>query len=318
MTGPWAAPVPRTTRRGSAVGLIIMVAVGAGLVALLGAALLRGLVGGGPAEVVPPPEAGPPSMPATEDPVEPEIPSGDGQRDPRLPDKDWPALPEPTATDAAGLTLQRNDLYTVPIPTQTHCPPPKRVGNMDDLTEVAGQQLECLQDAWRPVLAGLGMDSTEIPVYFYDAQGVDTPCGWVEAPALYCSAQGGSIYFGQSALDGTSWYDLGVKEVAGHEYGHHLQTVAGIRAAAGDLSASEPTRRLELQATCFAYAQIIRDTSVDMTPEQFASIEPALSATIDDGMHGTPEAVAWWGMRGLYGQDLSTCNTWVAAAKDVR
>lgn len=256
-----------------------------------------------------------PTPPAESAPASAEPSPGDDATG--LPERTWPALPAPSAVDADGQTLQRSVLYSLEVPVQANCPAPARAGSMEDLTRLAGGQLDCLQDAWAPVLADLGVDPAPIPYYFYDAEGVDTPCGWVEAPALYCSAQGGAIYFGLTALDGTSWYDLGVKEVAGHEYGHRLQDLAGMMSAAASRTGNEPLRRLELQATCFAYAQIIRDTSVTITDEVFESIEPYLLATIDDGVHGSPESVAQWGLRGLYAETLADCNTWVVPSGDV-
>ena len=66
-----------------------------------------------------------------------------------------------------------------------------------------------------------------------------------------------------------------------------------------------------------AYAQIARDDSVDLTREAFDAIEPYLRATVDDGVHGSPDSVAYWGLRGLYADDLGECNTWVVPAAEV-
>ena len=64
-------------------------------------------------------------------------------------------------------------------------------------------------------------------------------------------------------------------------------------------------------------AQIARDDSVDLTREVFDTIEPYLRATVDDGVHGSPNSVANWGLRGLYADDLGECNTWVVPSADV-
>ena len=64
-------------------------------------------------------------------------------------------------------------------------------------------------------------------------------------------------------------------------------------------------------------SQIARDDSVDLTREAFDAIEPYLRATVDDGVHGSPDSVAYWGLRGLYADDLGECNTWVVPAAEV-
>ena len=305
----------RGRRRGGSpgVGLVVGALAAALLVALLAASLLGSLLTRLQPRPADPGVASPEPVVTAPAPAATEIPA----LEQGLPERTWPALPAPTATDAAGRILQRSALYEVAAPAQAGCPAPASAGSMAELAELAGGQLDCLQEAWAPELAALGLDATEIPYYFYDADGVETPCGWVEAPALYCSAQGGAIYFGVTALNGASWYDLGVKEIAGHEYGHHLQALVGMMEASAALTGNEPVRRLELQATCFAYAQIARDDSVDLTREAFDAIEPYLRATVDDGVHGSPDSVAYWGLRGLYADDLGECNTWVVPSADV-
>lgn len=315
MTG-WRQP-PRTGgRRGggaSGVGLVVGALAAALLVALLAASLVGSMV----ARLQPQPADPDVATPQPSVTASAPVATPSAAPEPGLPERTWPALPAPSATAAAGRALQSSALYEVAAPGQAGCPAPASAGSMEELEGLAGGQLDCLQQAWAPVLTTLGFDATEIPYYFYDAEGVDTPCGWVEAPALYCSAQGGAIYFGVTALNGTSWYDLGVKEVAGHEYGHHLQALAGMMEASAGLTGNEPVRRLELQATCFAYAQIARDDSVDLIREVFDTIEPYLRATVDDGVHGSPDSVANWGLRGLYADDLGECNTWVVPSADV-
>ena len=75
--------------------------------------------------------------------------------------------------------------------------------------------------------------------------------------------------------------------------------------------------RIELQATCWGYASLSHDTSVDIDERKFEEFEPFLRALIEDGIHGSKDSNAYWGIRGLYSGTLGNCNTWTAASADV-
>lgn len=313
-------PPPPKSRSGAGMTLLLIV-VGA-IVVIAGASFLSGtleflgsrtpvvpVVTEPPVEPIPVPEPDPDPAP------EPQTPAG---LKPGLPPAQWPELPAPDSSDPSWMILQQSPLYGVDVPTLEGCPAPELAGSMDDLERLATAQMACIQAAWEPALASLGFSTADIPVYLYSGSGVDTPCGWVEAPALYCSVQGGAIYFGEETLDGASWQELGVKDMAGHEYGHHLQAQAGMFQAEWEIDGgNESARRLELQASCFGYAMIGQDTSYEMTPELFGSIEPYLRAVIEDGIHGSKDSLAYWGLRGLYSTSLGNCNTWTVSGDEV-
>lgn len=312
--GGWPPPQPRRSRTGGVLVVVFLVFAGVGLLAVasvMGA--LSDLVSARPPSAVqsdPPEEPPPPSAAPT---VAPSQPDERG-----LPAREWPQLPAPDSTDPDWVTLQQNPLYATAVPPMRGCPEPSSVTTMTALEEAAVAQMDCIQAAWRPAMASLGHSTGDVPVYFYGGDTVDTPCGEVSAPALYCSAQGGAIYFGEATLNGASWHDFGVKDMAGHEYGHHLQSEAGMFVAEVNVAGgNEAARRLELQATCFAYAMIARDSSFTMTREVYDSFEPYLRAVIEDGIHGSRDSMASWGMRGLYSDTLGNCNTWTADPADV-
>lgn len=326
----WGAPMgfrpqpPPRPSRGLGWLLSLLVFVGAGvffLSSVMGM-MSESLLPDGPAAPTTP--AARPSADATPSP-EPTPPPG--QTDPStspqepatgLPPREWPDLPPPNSSDPDWVTLQQSVLYAAPIPTLQGCPEPRRVSTLGELEEEATAQMGCIQAAWKPVLADLGLRTHDIPVYFYPGREVETPCGSVSAPALYCSAQGGSIYFGEDTLDGAAWHDFGVKDMAGHEYGHHLQAEAGMFLAEYNVGGgNENARRLELQATCMGYAMIANDTSFVMDEGVYSTFEPYLRAVIEDGIHGSKDSVAYWGLRGLYSSDVGNCNTWTSASEDV-
>lgn len=322
----WAPPPP--PRRSGGAGVVLLVLLLLGGVGLFAAAALFGAVSDlaspePPVVVQPEPSDGSPPIadePGAEPPPpsEPVSPSASPADDVGLPAREWPPIPGPTSTNPDWVTLQQSALYTPPLPTLAGCPPPGVVLDMAELEAAAGAQMDCLQAAWKPTLASLGYSTQDIPVFFFAGDRVETPCGEVSAPALYCSAQGGAIYFGETTLNGAAWHDFGVKDMAGHEYGHHLQSEAGMFMAEYSVGGDdESARRLELQATCFGYAMIAHDPSFTMTRNVYDSFEPYLRAVVEDGIHGSKDSVATWGLRGLYSSSLGNCNTWTALPGDV-
>ena len=113
--------------------------------------------------------------------------------------------------------------------------------------------------------------------------------------------RGGAIYIGEGTLNGSAWHDFAVKDMTGHEYVHHLQAISGMFEAEYRLNqGNEGIRRSELQATCGGFAMIANDDSFTMTPEIYETFEPFLRAVIEDGIHGSKDSVAYWGLRGLH------------------
>lgn len=311
--GPPPGHFPPPRKSGGGLGKFLLILFGVGLIVFVAAMLVRGAAG--VTEPPLPPRSTPPASPSNgTTPVE----TPDPDLNPGLPPQEWPALPEPNSTDPDWVTLQQSVLYPIPIPTIDGCPTPERARDMADLERLAGEQMECIQEAWRPVLRANGLAAHEIPIYYYEGSSVKTPCGRVSAPALYCSAQGGAIYFGEETLNGAKYHDFGVKDMAGHEYTHHLQAIAGMFEAEYRIDeGNEAARRLELQATCVGYAMIANDTSFEMNGRIYRSFEPYLRAVIEDGIHGSKDSVAYWGLRGLYSVDVGNCNTWTAESADV-
>jgi predicted metalloprotease len=119
--------------------------------------------------------------------------------------------------------------------------------------------------------------------------------------------------------------------VIAHEYGHHVQEDAGIleyghrlMAAATAAARNEVSRRIELQAQCFAGAFLsAQRDSLPMTPSQYRAVLADARARGDDGRpadqrdHGSGAHYAGWVARGYDGRVLSSCNTWKAPSDEV-
>ncbi|MCC2592226.1 neutral zinc metallopeptidase [Tessaracoccus sp. OS52] len=209
------------------------------------------------------------------------------------------------------MRVQQSVLYTARFPVQQGCPPPGLIETMQELESYTTAQLGCVQKAWKPVLQALDLPTHDVPHYYY-GQSVTSPCGTTSAPAYYCSAGGGAIYFGERLLDDTRRDPLWAKDLVGHEYGHHLQAVNGFFEAIYELpGGNEVIRRNEIQATCLAFGMIRKDRSYALEEEFFSRLEPHLRSYLDDGIHGSKDSLAYWGMRGFYADHAAECNTWV-------
>ncbi|MFL6122904.1 neutral zinc metallopeptidase, partial [Actinophytocola sp.] len=125
--------------------------------------------------------------------------------------------------------------------------------------------LPCLDAAWQPVLRNQGLPFFSPNLAFPEGTQWDSPCGAVSAGAIaafYCSRDN-TIYMPFAALQ-TDLYGArpGVYlALFAHEYGHHVQTLAGVMdaywdqrydAGADTEAGLELSRRSELQAQCFS------------------------------------------------------------------
>lgn len=236
----------------------------------------------------------------------------------QLPERTWPAIPPANSSDPHWRVLQTSELYSARFPAHTGCPPPAYADDYSEMEAYLTQQMACIQNAWREVQGQLGYRAADIPVHFFRGAGVSSACGYVEAPAFYCSADGGAIYFGQGTLDWATFQPFGMKDMATHEFGHHLQAQAGFFEASYYLGDSNDLiRRSELQATCFGHGMIGRDDSFVMDDAHYEELRLKHQQALEDDTHGSNEANDFWGFRGLYATSVSQCNTWTSPSSDV-
>jgi predicted metalloprotease len=133
-----------------------------------------------------------------------------------------------------------------------------------------------------------------------------------------------------AAEEPVSHYAVYARVIA-HEYGHHIQEDAGIleyghrlMAAAAAAARNEVSRRIELQAQCFAGAFLSAERdSLPMTPAQYRAVLDDARARGDEDQpadrrdHGSGAHYAGWVARGYTKHVLSACNTWTASPPDV-
>ena len=218
--------------------------------------------------------------------------------------------------------------------------------------EDANTDVECrvgftrdsLEDYWDDQAPAMGI-SYASPVINLFSDGVDTGCGAATSAVgpFYCPADQ-QIYLDVAFYDtlrsqfGATAGPLSQLYVVGHEWGHHIQNLAGTFGTA-DTSQSGPTSdavRLEVQADCFAGAWLrsaTETTDADgdrllapITDAQIADALNAASAIGDDRIqektqgqvnpetwtHGSSEQRQKWFQTG-YTNGAEACDTFAVA-----
>ncbi|MFB9907420.1 neutral zinc metallopeptidase [Allokutzneria oryzae] len=219
----------------------------------------------------------------------------------------------------------------------TDCELPAFGRTAEQLHDYYAAGLKCLEAAWSPVL-----QATNLPVH---QAKLDTspdlprnPCGEPpnedEAIAMYCGANF-TIYMPITRLQRN--YGSGKAAASGHlatlahEYGHHVQAVSGMLSAANrqQIDAGESTpagretsRRIEMQATCFAGMFFAATSGRGSVTKSLADNGVADFRRMDDtsvqgSTHGKASNQAAWAKRGHKDNRTASCNTWTASSAEV-
>lgn len=285
-----------------------------------------------PATSVPtavPPRAAEPTSSAPVTPAEPA--PGNWQ----LPDRQWEPYPTPSVMEPPLAALAGNVFYRFPVAELEGCPAPAVASDALAWREAVTAHWSCLHAAFVPVFEQMHARTAPAEVHFFEGAGADSPCGWIEAPAFYCSAGDGSVHFGSEHLRMALEWDLAVTEMVGHEYGHHIQNVYGVLAE----SQKDPTGpasgavRVELMADCFAgmwMKAATRTTDAqgqalltDISEDDVRNAMGAAKAVGDDEIqkksgggvdpegwtHGSAKARQAWLLRGMGAESVSRCDT---------
>ncbi|MEU6646594.1 neutral zinc metallopeptidase [Saccharomonospora sp. NPDC046836] len=193
----------------------------------------------------------------------------------------------------------------------------------------------CLDAAWGPFLEYYDLPFTSPTLHFPSAGSFDTACGTIEVgiatAAYYCE---NNLYVPFAGLQ-TEQYgnNPGVYlALFAHEYGHHVQEVAGIMDAAWEEiyaagqnspAGMEMSRRKELQAQCFSGmflgAHVDRGGTIsrDMYDKAWYDQETRGDDTSGTQDHGSNANYAVWWRAGAYDNRIVDCNTFAASSADV-
>ncbi len=230
--------------------------------------------------------------------------------------------------------LADHPLLTAParLPAVT-CPLPGFGVSDSELSAYYQAGVLCLDQAWRPVLEQANLPF-EPPALDTSPDLTEGPCGSApaesEAVAYYCG-RNRTIYMPTRRLR-----DNGGGERAGshlatlaHEYGHHVQALSGmLRAADSKIVAAgeetpaglEMSRRIELQANCFAGMFLVAASAsigTGLAQEAAGDFQYAVAEPAEKNAHGNPDNQAEWASLGFTTGETSSCNTYAAPVEAV-
>lgn len=213
----------------------------------------------------------------------------------------------------------------------TTCELPRFRRDLASLRGYYGAFLLCLDATWHPVLSAGRMPAASPSVNLAEHPG-DTACGNPEDragdfTALYCPADE-TLYL---PVDRLKEVDGGKASshlaIIAHEYGHHVQELSGLLRAATDRlddvgsdtpAGREVSRRIELQANCFAGLFLAAVAGRGAITRGLAG--QAVADFRNGGLsdtHGSRAHQASWALAGYEGAAAASCNTWAAAPADV-
>jgi predicted metalloprotease len=235
------------------------------------------------------------------------------------------ATPKPTSV----LELEGNPLLAdgIALP-QITCRLPAMSRNPEQLRAYYQAAIGCLDEAWQPVLDKVNEPFSSPRL---EIEAGRSACGEApsaeEATAYYCS--GGHVIFMpvDRLLDQAGLSQAAHLAVLAHEYGHHVQALSGILAAAYtkgeqyDKTSPEKlelTRRAELEANCFSGMFIAAVTGRGSISTKLGrAAADSFRDTVADDTHGSVKHQVNWGKAGFNNNRTAACNTWTAAPEEV-
>jgi len=213
------------------------------------------------------------------------------------------------------------------------CPLPNMEYNPAGEERFLSAALPCIEKAWQPAMKAANLPYQPVELHVFTGS-VQTPCGSRrnDVTAMYCQ---GVIYWPGNYYaneGGTTVRHPGVYlGQLSHEYGHHIQWLAGFLRAVGDAQYDvggfdtqkglELNRRKELQATCFGGMTLAPFSHKNVVPMDV--VNTGLSDASQRGDynrtpdHGSANNNARWVMQGHKQNDIKACNTWAASSAEV-
>ncbi|MFC6880017.1 neutral zinc metallopeptidase [Actinomadura yumaensis] len=239
---------------------------------------------------------------------------------------------------AARADATDNRIYKTGALTPVRCHLPAIAPGAASMRRFMDVLSDCLDASWTGQFGKADLRFAPPKRVFWEGPG-RSPCGTYPSPgasAFYCPANN-TMYVGLRHIVETSGGEplthfAVFARVIAHEYGHHVQDRAGIllygheeMERADPLARTEASRRIELQAQCFAGAFLGAERStLPMTREQYVAMIVDVRGRGDERQppdqrdHGSGRAYSGWVVKGFRGRDLALCNTWTAAPATVR
>lgn len=252
--------------------------------------------------------------------------------------------PGPQLPANVARVLQQNRLYDAGSPGSVDCPAPRLTSSSAQAQADYDQRIfDCLNRGWQSTLATSGFSTSDPDLFVFNSSG-SSPCGTFEPAtgqilAFYCpvggvvvGGSGGYADAEQMAKAFPARDHIVYALVLAHEYGHHLQNVAGILDAEQGLAYQQPaqanelSRRTETQASCFAgvFIRAIEE-SYPVSGNQRSAFEfytfrafgDSDGASDSERTHGTSRSQGEWIARGFNDGETGACNSYTAPASAV-
>src|SRR5437868_1098593 len=222
---------------------------------------------------------------------------------------------------AARTTATDNKLYGTGALTPVRCVLPQITPDAASMRHFMDVLSGCLDASWTRQFAKANVPFAPPKRIFWEQAG-RSPCGTYPSPgasAFYCPANN-TIYVGlrhiveTSGSEPLSHFAVFARVIA-HEYGHHVQDRAGILVyghqemeKADAAIRTEASRRIELQAQCFAGAFLGAErATLPMTREQYVAMILDVRGRGDERLppdqrdHGSGGNYAGWVIIGYKG-----------------
>jgi predicted metalloprotease len=224
-------------------------------------------------------------------------------------------------------TLAKNPLYRIGrLPASRCAEPEHEPTSLASVRAYYSELLTCMNKAWAPAIHKAGFTFRPPKLVVTEGRSASSPCEYTDRLAYYC---GDTIYM--DATTDIDYYaddpDLALVWMAfnfGHEYGHHVQALAGILQAKyqrgltlnGVDAALEESRRVELQASCLAGVYLGADRAwFPITSDWLDGYDYVVRNTLDpEHDHGKRANHGQWSIAGLDAADPAACNTYIAGS----
>ncbi|GAB3822673.1 neutral zinc metallopeptidase [Kribbella italica] len=262
---------------------------------------------------------------------------------PTEPDDSPPGTPGgPGASQDSAAIVRTDGFYRSGVQKTVNCREPQiALATAGAVQTYYANLIGCLNRAWTPLVRA-GQDQYAAPRVIFWAGTVVSPCTSSSPTSFYCSANRtlylkfeDDVKLWNRAPDDAnrSFARMWATYTAGHEFGHHIQQLAGILPAAARLEYDAPdqdarlevSRRIELQASCLGAAFMgANQASYGITGLDLTIYRRYVEAQTGDENnrggprdHGARSSHQYWAAQGFNTVNSANCNTFTASASKV-
>lgn len=248
--------------------------------------------------------------------------------------------PSPTVTVVApepdyDRIVKKNKIYAAGRLAPSRCKEPGfRPTSKQNVQKFYQGMIACLNKSWEPAVRKAGFEFRGPKLVLYEGVAEDK-CGDYSTTAFYCQIGEGIYLPWRDDVKDYKAYPIatrvGMADTVAHEFGHHVQFLTGILDAAqargyGGVgqAALEESRRLELQASCFAAVYLGANKNwFPLTGDQLDAWNYRATHRGDENdpgegrTHGSRKSNVAWLPPAFKSTTPGSCNTYTAPAAKV-